>query len=121
MLGEYITTKHVRNSPVTFVTHKRFDVLFFLPSCCVNSQLSRADVSPKAREILRPEVQFHLHSNHVAWQHDTTRGPKACKFLDWSIETNVFSVGFLLKARQQIYIFFIVYNNLNQEIMISVV
>ena len=23
--------------PVTFVTHKRFPVLFFLPSCCVNS------------------------------------------------------------------------------------
>ena len=67
MLGEYITTKHVRNSPVTFVTHKRLAVLFFLPSSCyVNSQLSRADVSPKAREILRPEVQFHLHSNHVA-------------------------------------------------------
>ena len=32
-----ITTKHASNSPVTFVTHKRFVVLFFLPSCCVNS------------------------------------------------------------------------------------
>ena len=32
-----ITTKHAVNSPVTFATHKRFAVLFFLPSCCVNS------------------------------------------------------------------------------------
>ena len=31
-----ITTKHARNSPVTFVTHKRFAVVFFLPSCCLN-------------------------------------------------------------------------------------
>ena len=31
------TTKHASNSPVTFVTHERFAVLFFLPSCCVNS------------------------------------------------------------------------------------
>ena len=29
-----ITTKHASNSPVTFVTHKRFVVLFFLQSCC---------------------------------------------------------------------------------------
>ena len=29
-----ITTKHAINSPVTFVTHKRFAVLFFLPSRC---------------------------------------------------------------------------------------
>ena len=27
-----ITTKHASNNPVTFVTHKRFAVLFFLPS-----------------------------------------------------------------------------------------
>ena len=26
--------KHASNSPVTFVTHKRFVVLFFLQSCC---------------------------------------------------------------------------------------
>lgn len=25
------------SSPVMFVTHKRFSILFFLPSCCVNS------------------------------------------------------------------------------------
>ena len=35
-----ITTKHVSNSPVTFVIHKRFAVLFFLPSCCVNSLIT---------------------------------------------------------------------------------
>ena len=30
-------TKHTSNqSPVTFVTHKCFAVVFFLPSCCVN-------------------------------------------------------------------------------------
>ena len=27
------------NSPITFVTHERFVILFFLPSCCVNSLL----------------------------------------------------------------------------------
>ena len=32
-----ITTKHGSNSHVTFVTRKRFAVLLFLPSCCVNS------------------------------------------------------------------------------------
>ena len=34
-----ITAKHTINSPVTFVRHKRFAVLLFLPSCCVNSLL----------------------------------------------------------------------------------
>ena len=34
-----ITTKYASYSLVTFVTHKRFAVLFFLPSCCVNSLL----------------------------------------------------------------------------------
>ena len=29
-------TKHASNSPVTFVTHKRFAVLFFLLSCRVS-------------------------------------------------------------------------------------
>ena len=38
MLSEF-PTKHASNSPVTFVTIKRFAVLFFLPSCCVNSLL----------------------------------------------------------------------------------
>ena len=32
-----IKTKHASNSPVTFVTQKRFALLLFLPSCCVNS------------------------------------------------------------------------------------
>ena len=36
MLSEF-PTKHASNSPVTFVTVRRFVVLFFLPSCCVNS------------------------------------------------------------------------------------
>ena len=39
-----ITTKHVRNSLVTFVTHERSAVLFFLPSCCVNSLLTAISV-----------------------------------------------------------------------------
>ena len=34
------TTKHARNSLVTFVTRKRFTFFFFLPSCCLNSLLS---------------------------------------------------------------------------------
>ena len=35
--GLKITTKHVSNS---LVTHERFVVLFFLPSCCINSLMS---------------------------------------------------------------------------------
>ena len=35
-----ITTKHASYSLVTFVTHKRFAVPFFLPSCCVNSLIT---------------------------------------------------------------------------------
>ena len=32
-----ITRKLASYSPITFVTYKRFAVLFFLPSCCTNS------------------------------------------------------------------------------------
>ena len=35
-----MTTKLASNSPVTFVTHTRFAVLFFQPSCYVNSQMN---------------------------------------------------------------------------------
>ena len=38
-----ITTKHAVNSHVTFVTNKRFAVLAFLPSCCVNSLKTGCD------------------------------------------------------------------------------
>ena len=38
MLSEF-ATKHAINIRVTFVTLKRFAVLFFLQSCCVNSLL----------------------------------------------------------------------------------
>ena len=34
-----ITTEHESNSPVMFVTHKHFAILFFLPSCCINAIL----------------------------------------------------------------------------------
>ena len=37
---KWILTKHASNSPVTFVTLKRFAILFFLPSCCVNPLFS---------------------------------------------------------------------------------
>ena len=37
-----ITTKPTGDSPVTFVTHSCFAVLFFLPSCCVNSLILRS-------------------------------------------------------------------------------
>ena len=40
MLSEF-PTKQARNNAVTFVTLKRFAVLFFLPSCCVNSLLTK--------------------------------------------------------------------------------
>lgn len=36
MLSEY-ANEHVGNIPVTFVTQKRFAILFFLTPCCVNA------------------------------------------------------------------------------------
>ena len=39
MLAKF-TSKHASDGLVTFVTHKGFAVLFFLPSCCVNSLLT---------------------------------------------------------------------------------
>ena len=47
-----IPTKHASYSLVTFVTHKRFAVLFFLPSCCVNS-LMVIEQSGVQHEIIR--------------------------------------------------------------------
>ena len=35
-----ITTIHASNSSVTSVSHKRFAVLFFQPTCCVNSLIA---------------------------------------------------------------------------------
>ena len=37
---KWIPTKHASNSLVMFVTLKRFAILLFLPSCCVNSLCS---------------------------------------------------------------------------------
>ena len=58
-----ITSKHVSNSPVTFVIHKRFAVLAFLLSCCVNLQLLAHRFSSKretARSVGRWEKTLYL-------------------------------------------------------------
>ena len=64
MLSEdYITSKHVSNIPVTFVTHERFAVVVFLLSCCVNSQLLAHRFSSKretARSVGRWEKTLYL-------------------------------------------------------------
>ena len=46
-----ITTKHARNSPVAFVTHKCFAVLFFLPFHCVNSLL-KTEVQSRGPQVV---------------------------------------------------------------------
>ena len=67
-----ITTKYASYSLVTFVTHKRFAVLFFLPSCCVSSLLSeltqqdgrgKEDGKPcvKGVTIILLEITFSKH------------------------------------------------------------
>ena len=43
-----ITTKHASYSLATFVTHKRFAVLFFLPPCCVNSLILTNEPDPSS-------------------------------------------------------------------------
>ena len=45
-----ITTKHISNRLVTFVTHKCFAVLFFPPSCCVSSLLTTRGVDSGTRK-----------------------------------------------------------------------
>ena len=40
-----IMTKHPINNPITFVTHKHFAVLVFLPSCCINSLRVDIDIT----------------------------------------------------------------------------
>jgi len=52
-----ITTKHVSNSPVTFVTHERFAVLFSLPSFYVNS-LFKLTVAMHLLTIFVPSGTF---------------------------------------------------------------
>ena len=44
MLAKF-TSKHASDGLVTFVTHKGFAVLFFLPSCCVNSLIMQTTAS----------------------------------------------------------------------------
>ena len=54
--------KHAGNRPVTFVTHKRFAVLFFASSCCVsllNSVLYERKSNCVARENY-PTVEINL-------------------------------------------------------------
>ena len=54
LILSYLTLSYLKekvsNSLVTFVTLKRFAVLFFLPSCCVNSlMLAAACTDTRAR------------------------------------------------------------------------
>ena len=61
--GLKITTKHVSNS---LVTHERFVVLFFLPSCCVNSLMSgqTGDLVGLKLLLLRDIVGNHGRAAH---------------------------------------------------------
>ena len=62
-------TKHASNSPVTFLTGKRFAVHFFLPSCCVNSLVGTlrsndADGNEnvkKTKGLIRKPTTLHVH------------------------------------------------------------
>ena len=62
-------TKNATNSPVTFVTHKRFAVLFFLSSCCVNSLVGtlnndadgNENVTKKTKGLIRKTTTLHVH------------------------------------------------------------
>ena len=59
-----ITTKYASYSLVTFVTHKRFAVLFFPPSCCVNSLRSEdGDGSENVAEKVNSR-SFNLHRDY---------------------------------------------------------
>ena len=55
-----ITTKYASYSLVTFVTHKRFAVLFFLPSCCVSSLVFREGTTSGKLQILIPSKKPHF-------------------------------------------------------------
>ena len=63
MLSEF-PTKHASNSPITFVTLKSFVILFFLPSCSVNSLTIKDDwrgVRPRL-QLTRLPPAFHQPS-----------------------------------------------------------
>ena len=63
MLSEF-PTKHASNSPITLVTLKSFVILFFLPSCSVNSLMIKDDwrgVRPRL-QLTRLPPAFHQPS-----------------------------------------------------------
>ena len=58
--------EHLSNSLVTFVTHKRFAVLFFLPSCCANSlTLAAACTNSRATRSLSFTDQLKTFNLHI--------------------------------------------------------
>ena len=64
-----ITTKQVSNSPVTFVTRKRFAVLFFLASCCVNSLILNEDEGKLALSTTKNIYFFTFPHPFFAFPH----------------------------------------------------
>ena len=81
--------KHVSNNPVTFVTHEHFAVLFFLPSCCVNSLFT---VCRRPRPLPGKNP-----GDKAAWQELLTRGEERCASLPNAYGTHLVH----LKQRSQ--------------------
>ena len=76
-----ITTKHVKNSFVTFVTHERSAVFFFLPSCCVNSLIKAGEGRETARRLGREQLDFSC--GFVARAPGSTKPPCYAGYLHW--------------------------------------
>ena len=74
-----ITTKHASNSPVTFVTHKRFVVLFFLPSCFVHSLRS---LTSKRLQEKTPLCRPFFENLHF-WCRNALNGKKTFSFQNY--------------------------------------
>ena len=89
-----ITTKHASNSPVTFVTHKRFVVLFFLPSCFVHSLRS---LTSKRLQEKTPLCRPFFENLHF-WCRNALNGKKNFQFSELSryVWTDTWSNKFLL-------------------------
>ena len=83
-----ITTKHVRNSLVTFVTHERSAVFFFLPSRCVNSLMSQQCYNT----VLRKKSSLRIVSCNITFSCETSRNCRGV-YASFQVELKFEQVG----------------------------
>ena len=80
MLSEDYNAEHASNSLVTFVTRKCFAIIFFLPSCWVNSLLSMMRTKKKTHtRTLTKETETRQAYNYN--EEETKEAVEATEYL----------------------------------------